>query len=636
MLVYAVAWGLALLLPAGGAAPLHRWLGLRFSGAVALLCAILYMANPVLGLPVSVGAWMAVAAAGVGLGAGARRLEAAVLTHPVVLLPAGLALVMAVHGPVEYLPVSWDEFSNWLGWAKQIYVTDTHWDPAMSIGQTGYTPGWVLLMAFPDVVLGSFREVNSASIQFFMHVGVLGMAFDLLRGRLLDQGVGQRPAAVSAWLFVLAALAVEATWKLYPTLQLIEKPQIYSMAAVLLVALAAGEREADRTRLAGYFGLFLAFGYLLKMAMLTFVPAALVVGAVALAGDRPGLRRLALRFALAAAPLALAVATWRLASPETGGCMSNPFKVLTIGDGAALDRAMADAGMVAGRYFGAIAEYVAAFKPWLTVLALGGLAVAAADRRPAWTVAALAAFIAAYFGMLYIYHLLCFGYDELNSIPRFTRVPLRLVHLFGLLLPALLAARHAKFLAGLVPAGAARAVPLAATVLAVALGAVQVHAVERSLDDIATRSQQGPELVRDIALVRRDALALTELVSTLGIEGAATTLIDQNSSGLAANVARYYAITGVRGDPPFVFRVRNGHSWGEDRANQWMTSTSHVTLRNRFLAQDVLWPVRLDDWVMPLIRELAADPACPPDFARVFLVRTRDRVVPFRCVARVE
>ncbi|MFN3077681.1 MAG: hypothetical protein ABT940_12550, partial [Alphaproteobacteria bacterium] len=341
ILVYSVAGGLAMAVPGGGS-PTRGWAGLRFMAGLALLCLILYLANPVLRLPVSVGAWSAVAAAGCGLALAARRIararevEFGLLAHPVVVLPVGLLAILAVHGPIDYLPVSWDEFSNWLGWSRQIFVTDSHWTPSMSIGQVGYTPGWALLMAFPNIVLGSFREVHSASVQFLLHVGVLGLVFDLLRDRLRDGGAGPRLATGLAWLFVLAVLGVEATWKLHPTLQLIEKPQIYAMAAVLLTALAGGTAGADRDRLAAMIGLFLAFGYLLKMAMLTFVPAAALLAMTLHGEGRRGVAGLGLRLALALTPVVLAALSWRMASPETGGCMSNPLKLLSVGDPAAL------------------------------------------------------------------------------------------------------------------------------------------------------------------------------------------------------------------------------------------------------------------------------------------------------------
>ncbi|MEO5372928.1 MAG: hypothetical protein H7840_01475 [Alphaproteobacteria bacterium] len=634
VLVYSVALGLALLLP-GRVGARGAWLGLRFFAAFAVVTVVLYLANPLLGLTVTAGAWAVVALAGLGVVHAIVRRErpsAEAWIHPVVLLPAGAALVALGHGPIDYLPVSWDEFSNWLGWSKQIFVTDRHWTPAMAVGQLGYTPGWALLMVFPDVLLGRFREVYSASLQFLMHVGVLGMAFDLLRARLTQGGVTARWSAALAWLFALGVLAVEATWRLYPTLQLIEKPQIYAIAAAILTAIAAADGpDTNRDRLAGYLGLFLAFGYLLKMAMLTVVPSAALL-ALVLVGGGGGWGRVALRLALGLGPLGLAAVSWRLVSPETGGCMTNPLQLLTAGDSAALARALTDGPMLAERYFGAIGAYLVAFKPWLTIIAVLGLAAAVVERSLAWVVAALAVFIAGYFGMLYLYHLFCFGYEELNSIPRFTRVPLRLVHLFGLLLPALLAARHAGALARRLPPRAIAAAPVLVAVAVVTLAAVQARAVSRSLADITTRVEQTPDLVRTIADVRRDSAALSALLRGRGMVGATTTLIDQNGDGLHANVARYYAISEVRGDPVFVFQVQPGHSWGGASANQWMATTSSLALRDLLLSRGVLWPVRLDDWIRPVLDGVVQNPGCAADLTTVFLVHIRP--FPFECVPR--
>ena len=106
---------------------------------------------------------------------------------------------------------------------------------------------------------------------FLMHVGVLGFTFDLTRFVALRSGVSENKTAnLIAWLLVLVLLAVEASWILFPTFQLIEKPLLYAYLAGLLLVLASQYCEFDRTRLAAFLGLVFAAGYLIKVAFLLF------------------------------------------------------------------------------------------------------------------------------------------------------------------------------------------------------------------------------------------------------------------------------------------------------------------------------------------------------------------------------
>jgi hypothetical protein len=595
------------------------WLGVRFLGGYSLLIVGLYLASAVGPLPLPVGARVVAGAAAIGwllsLGyRGSVHLNKGSLVHPVIVLPVAVAAVAAASGGLSYEPVAWDEVGNWLLRARSAVRLGHIMGPEVETSHPEYPPGWSLALAFPNLLLGRWREADAAPMQFLMHVGLLGAVWDVVVRLTRRHGIPSGRAAMLAWVFVLAMLAVEATWRLVPTSLLIEKPQIYSIAALCVLSLLAAEVPVRPTALSLQMGLLFAASYLLKVAVLAFAPALLLAWVVAVL---PNCRSLAMKRAAACGlllPPVIVYVTWRVLDPGGGECMSNPvaiFRQMLAGEsgyGPALD--------LAWRLTQAVATYIGGYKPALTAGALAAMIVAVV-RRPAAILlpGVLFVYLTGYFLALYLYHLFCFGdfyFNTLNSIDRFTRVPLRIIHLLGPLMA----------LTAILPMATQwmnqRRVRATLAAALVALGGWQVRQVEKSLTVMSTRQDEdGGSLV---GLMNEARAAMAEIVALRdrypGLDDRVL-LIDQGSPGTMSNLAGY-AFSGI-------LRLEREYSWGETRGNPWMAAIALPAMRARLLSASIIWPHTVDPWMLSALTELVDDEACRRAPTRFLLIAAPDR-----------
>ncbi|MBX9633921.1 MAG: hypothetical protein K2X44_02975, partial [Magnetospirillum sp.] len=399
-------------------------------------------------------------------------------------------------------------------------------------------------------------------------------------------------------VLILAALAVEASWKLAPTNLLIEKPQIYALAACVFLCVLAGERKIGLTRTGLHLGLAFSAGYLVKVSMLAFAPAlALLWAFITLQRYRRGEKILALAAAAMAlaAPVLLTLGIWKVIGPSHG-CMSDPLAVFASllggnSDGSARDLLV--------RFVGAELDYLHAFKLPLTMAAGAGLALTLLSPRLAAIPLALALYVALYFGALYAYHLGCFGayyFQELNSIDRFTRVPLRVLHLTGLILPAL------AFAPRLSACTVRRGTVAILAVIVLALGARQVQQLNHSFATMANREDSTPEQVAMVRTIRSEAALVSAAVQHRPELARRPLMIAQGSSGYEVVIANYFALG--------QFRLPDLWSWGPTPANVWMAPASIGQMRETLMGASLIWPVTVDAWMSAVLNELIRDHDC--------------------------
>lgn len=587
--------------------------GVRLWAGATLMLVIVFVLNVGAGVGLRLAAQATALLAGAGLGLAfwrARRNppSLAALLHPALVLPLAALVVIAWRGGVGYEPLAWDELNNWLGWTRQAVAFDSLDDPRMVNPVRGYTPGWPIALAFPNLLLGRMDESLSAVVPLLLHVAVLGLVFDVA-ARMLDRAGWAAPSArLGAWALILGALAVEATWKLAPTNLLIEKPQIYALCAVLFLAVVATSRDVRPGRAGLHLGLSMVAGYLIKVSMLAFAPALAVIGlALCLLRRRAGegLRAQALGAAMLALPMAVVYLLWtRMGAPQ--GCMSDPLAVFGALLGGQTD---GQAGELLARFAGAELDYLRAFKLPLTLAAVAGLAVALTVPRLAIIPLALALYALVYFGALYAYHLSCFGayyFQELNSVDRFTRVPLRTVHLAGLALPLLAMAPRLAGLAG------RRAVVVALAVAVLALGAWQVRQLDRSFAAMAARGDADPDQVAVVRAMRAETGAALNLLDRHPGWARRPLMLAQGSAGYETVIANYFGLGR--------FRLADMWSWGPEPANVWMLKAEPEQVRATLLAASVVWPVIVDPWMRDVLAGLIRDPACLADPTRYLLV----------------
>ena len=628
-------------------------IGYRYFGGFAALTLILFIGNVVLGVRLGIVAAVAVIVAAIGLfrlGLEIRRnnFAADVLLHPIPVFLAMGAVLIAVRGDTEYLTWQWDEYSRWAYLPKLIFLNEQYRLDSFRIDYRGYTPGWPLLIAFPSLVTGRFAEGNPATLPFLMHIGVLGIFFDLIHRAFQRNGVLVPVADRSAaWVVVLLLLAVEATWMLVPTLLAHEKPQIYTVAASLGAALFAMTDGRDRMTHAGYLGLFLAFGYLIKVSILAFVPSAMLL-TVALVGlgrtTKPWFGAVSKEnfttVCLIFVPILVCFAIWSTLV-STDSCLGTPDNLLTTQN---LGLFVSDAaGDLAGRLFGSVYTYVSQYKMSLGVVGGVGLIAGLFFRSTAMVSASVILFSALSLFAIYAFHLTCFGdyyFEALNSVPRFTRIWLRLVHTFGLLNLVLIAVelirrrgfqRARAFLA-------TKFVTVGLPFLAVSLLAWQGVQANRSFHIMATRSDSlstdGGRRLAMVLGVRREAKSLKGLIKRNGLGEPNVLLIVQGSDGIEQKIANYAALADARGGSNYHYRVNHQTSFSERPANVFTMRTSAETLVEILRKFRIVWPFALDPWITGVLRRIIADDDCRRHPERYFLVRGETPDTPYSCVPK--
>lgn len=607
ILCWLVLFGLSGLVPDRGDGR-DDWLGARAFTAFALLVIAVYLLQIALGVALRPAALAicAVAALGWIRHAAAWRLRRPDWRHPIFVLPVAVLAAATIRGGMAYEPLAFDELHNWLGWMRQAVAFGFVDHPGILNSIVGYPPGWPIILAFPNLLLGGIEEGRSTAMFVLMHAALLGLLYDVVKTALIEGGGRNGPAGLGAWAVVLAALGVEATWKLVPTNLLVEEPQTYCLAACVLLTLAAGRHGVSPVRAGWMTGCAAALGYLIKVSQLAFMGPLLLLWLMPL-WNRRGERSAVLWgiFGVLAVP-ALVWGVW-VTKGSVQGCLSDPVAALRglAGDGASAERA-ADLWR---RFSAAEIDYVRSYKFPLTLAAVLGLAVGSASRRLVLVPLALLAYFTLYFGALYVYHLDCFGdyyFKVLNSIDRFTRVPLRLMHLLGLVLPVL----------ALAPRWAAMTdrpwMVRSAAAFVVLAGLWQVRQIDASLHSVATRWDATPDQVETVRSTRRAAQSLAALTEVRPELGRDVVQVVQGGQGYEYVIGQYYGLGR--------FRIRPHWSWGPEPTNVWMQETDAEQMKTRLLSASAVWPVAVDSWMRGILAPLVDEGECREHPERFFLV----------------
>ena len=604
--------------------------GLHFAVGYATIILALFFAQPVLGVSGLVTFWCLCILSAGGIifrlkVAGWPKNFPALCLHPVwLLLAAGGAAVIA-NGGVDYLPVTHDEFSHWLGNPIKINAFGSWVSARESLHLADYPPGWPLLLALPWQMSGNVDLGAASTAPFVFHVAAIGVVFDLavflVRKHL---NASDRQCIAAGWAFILLFMAAETLGPLWPRTLLIEPPQFLGYTIVLLAVFAGGVATQDRRTLEFYAGLTLASCYLIKSAAMIFVPA--IIGVfllrLLLQTDAPNrIRDALLSSTLVVLPVVVVAMIWAGISNGTG-CLYSPMDTLS-------PEALARAGSLdwrdlATRYTGALWDYISSYKAPLTIAAAIGVG-AGLLRGNYLAPVAFGLMSIAYLGLLYWYHLSCFGdyyFEHLNSIQRFTRVLLRTLHGVGLVLLLDAALRGfsrfndnrecpAKVPVAIVSAGLFAGIAV--------LGAWQIYSVYRSVDIVTARTGQTVDFRVDE--MRRAAARIEELKTGSLPEDPVLQIASQGMDSAVIDYARFFALGRQRGTTSARFKVAGSHSWAPKPVNTWQTRASQEDVRRIFEKADIIWPTTLDPWLRSVFAGLV-DEDCLRTLPEKALIRT--------------
>lgn len=624
----------------------HGWLGLRFLGAGFALPLLLFFGNVAVGIPLTALAWLIVACAAVGGILGIVRLvrqpggfsfPVSRLSHPVWILSIVAGIVIASRNGVEYKPYLGDEFASWLRISRQIFLADSFWSDQVNYHLGAYTNGWPLLVVFPNLFYDSFDERHAASIQFLMHVGLMGLIYDALRwiaGRGATEALTDLAKTGFAWIVILVLLGVEASWLLYPTDLLIDRPMLYALVAMLVLVVIAQYDGVSRTALGLYMGLVMAAGYILKVAMIAFgLPLAIVwmsmvwreqregVASGSLLSGMPGwfdrkfLRRSLWIGMLQSVPFFAAFASWSVnrtgqsCLATSGDFFSGDLLVLVTPKGLSLWGRMADAFIV----------YGGEFKLSLSLLTVGVLVVALTSRRMLPVLIAGLVFTALYALAMFYAYAFCFGALDstyLESFQRFVRIPIRVAHVLGIILLAI-GILHLMTRRG---TGEPIAVRLWRRIsvrlvlgLMVGVGLFwQGVQIDRSIAAIGDRELTHPGLAIAHKQIEAESLQLRTLLKSRKLEGVAGYVIAQGTHGSEYDAAKYYGIR-IRRDGEGYFHY--------DLKGPFRFSPSQFAQMDE---APFIWPIKIDEAAADYLEMRIDDETCRANLTSYFLFRTSD------------
>ena len=474
----------------------------------------------------------------------------------------------------------------------------------------------------------------------FWFVTVIALIYDLA-GHFLKTRTGMVPSLVrlSAWAFVLLFVAAEGMGRLWSYTLLIEQPQIYTYVTVALLIYAVEATGQDRKPLYGIAGGVLASSYLYKVAAIAFVPAIFALACLMLLQRVKSvsghLKDILLTIALLTGPILVAAASWSLAV-DAKAC--SPLTLSADQWAAAMTLDWIDLGK---RFGMAVWTYVSTYKIPVTLAAGLGVVGAIADGRYR-AVLVMVALSAIYFFALYASHLVCLGpyyFENLNSIPRFTRVPLQMFHAVGLVMlvdTVLRIAETRKLNAPgrLIERWNQPWISGGLILLIVVLGSWQGRQIYRSTVDTSTRIYQNIDF--RIAEMYRATSLIDNLRGTTLPHTPVLAVICQGCDNAVLSYASFYALGYKDGRMNPRFTVHGQTSWAPQPVNTWQAKADIDDVVEKLSKADIIWPLKIDDWLMSALARLVSDKSCLSAMPDKALVRSKTNggSVQFRCIEK--
>lgn len=637
----AISAGLGCLLPMSLRSGMGM-IGVRFSLGYSAMVILVYMAHVQLGLSLGVTVGILVIFSMVGVlirvrGNFDRSDLQQFILHPAPLLIVFGGTVVIVNGGIAYLPFGNDEFSVWLATPRLIHLSGSWAAVVDSLIHSHYTPGWQLTLLLPWQLLGKEDFGMSAAAPFVLHVTVIALIFDIVVFQLrrrMDMTLSV--AIMLAWAFVLLFLAAEATGRLWTYTLLIEQPQIYSYTTILLLMFTAEATGDDQKFLYGAAGIILASAYLYKVAAMIFIPAIIGLSCIFLFDRKKiiseRLMESLLSVTLLIGPVLVVMFSWKMSVD------SNSCSFLSLSQDQ-----FAQASSRAAIFSSAIWTYVVGYKFILTLAAsLGVVGALLTGKYRATLVLTLSG--TCYFMILYLYHLTCFGpinWDNLISIPRFTRVLLQTFHALGLVMlfdtVLILAAKRYRNLIGepnhlwnhswIVGAFA---------IIVAVMAAWQVRMLFHSVVDTTTRVYQNVDT--RIAEVRMAANRIESFRGHSLPRRPIVTFLSQKSDSAILNYAYFYALGYSNDKISPHFTVSHAVSWSSLFGNDTQEKAHARDVIKQLSLADIVWPISIDPWLIKIIESFVPEKSCLNALPDQALFRYTDdkNSVRFRCIEKIE
>jgi len=587
-----------------------------FLGASSLPL-LLYAGSILLRLPLTWSGWTIMALAALGLVRLVRRNKnnpkkmTRQLLHPAFVLPIMIFIISALQPALYYTPLNWDEFSSWINWGRQIYAGDTWWRDDIIAHYRFYTPAWPMVQVFAQTPFDEIDDIRSIAYLTLFHVALLALLFDTVR-LVLSKETTLRKHDIDAlsWTVLLLLVLGEASWKLIPPSLLIERVTLYWALGFFLLALRAWYCKKSRKIMPWALGLIVGSLFTLKTPMASLAIPAMIFGLWVWWEDQKEKNSKApsLIFTLTAIalPYLIVYGTWYSIG---GGVIHSPSQAPLV--------QWESVGELTIRIASELMAYISAYKWPLTIIGLTGLLTGALTPKQKPLVIGLTIFIVCYWlGLLPVYLYVIGGnvVEELPSLPRYSRLCLRLVHFLG---GALLLINMIRVVVRALPTQVMRMrlLPISFGLVAIMLLTVQGWATNRTLTDMRTRERETPELVAAIFQIKKEATQLKILIKELEFKEPRVFIIDQNDVGFRHRVASYHSVNTRRGEPIYAYRLL---SW-------WSYKTKEEESGTRAFLKDlqdgiIIWPVHLNSWLASVLSTKVDTADCRDNLLNYFIL----------------
>ncbi len=545
-----------------------------------------------------------------------RDLIPAVI-NPALVLPVFFVVGLIFAGDVRYQIFEWDEFASWLNWTKELYLNDSLTESDMIWRNLGYPQAWPMALAIPQLNFATFDPMRSLAVGVLWHAAVLGLVYEVVTRYLANiEWASPQVIVLAGYALIFVLLAAETFRKIVPQDFLIELPQTFALAGVfsLLFLVGIGQERLRGASIVA--GLILAAGLLIKVSVIAAVPAAAII-VILLGFGREyadgGWKDSFVNLGFFLLPIVIVQFVWI----QFAGKFESRLSSLELEFGLTTEHLV-----LLARILDAAWNYIVSWKMPMTLFAVAGVIYGIVSREFRPMAIGLTAYIAIYgFGLLQLYAFRFgpFEVAELQSLQRYIRVPLRLTHVFGLVILVL---ASANLLSGTkadlrrhLSVGSLLAL-FAAVVIFV--GGFQIYAINYGITEVRDRFSMSQKRLNNINALQDDRRKLERIIADSGIATPTVALIAQGDDGFAARVVSFLALPNRRSNTGKIYKVIGGYSWGETRKNPWMRQITATRLAEILSVVDIIWVHQSDAWMDGVLGRLGL--SCKPSAIKGVLV----------------
>jgi len=556
--------------------------------------------------------------------------------HPGVVLPLLVVMVAMLMDLEPYLIWNWDEFSSWGSWAKQIFIADVSWREDMLGIYPAYPKGWPMTVAFAQIPFIGYDEYRGIALLTLFHIGLLALTFDVTRLIIEEEtGATKTISFLLSWTILLILISIEASWKLLPPSLLIERPVLYWSIGLFILSLFIFYLKFNRTTILVSIGLLITSALALKTPGVALTIPAGFIGLIywkySHLESKVGVSSIsAIKMMLYLfGPVFIVSVLWSLQSYEKGISTSFP----RLFDTTSLDKFLFISGLIKTETL----SYLSSYKLPLTVVSVFGLFSAVWYQRQRSIVIAVLGFFFITLITLWPLYLFNMGSADiattlphLSSLPRYIRLPIRIVHYVGTTLFVInififLNSKNTFWSEILLKENRLKVI---SSIFIASMGIIQAWNLVNVYLDMGSRvhGSTTTDLTRaaKIKRFRAQAISFNLVINRLNITNPSVLFISQGNVGFAVRMAMYYSINDQRGGKIHNYRLKEGSSWGLIKENIWMHQTTNKEFKRLILESKIIWPHKLDTWSENILRRYVKNIQCRQNLDKYFLIKLKE------------